>query len=70
LGGIRVLTDQKPQPFSISKQMPIRLNIGTIVDIIGKKYSMVDVEINGIKFTFEGQCKRNRLYTHTLEELR
>ena len=41
-------TCQKPSPTSISRQMPIRLNIGTVVDIKGKKYSVVDVEISGI----------------------
>jgi hypothetical protein len=50
--------------------MPIRLNIGTVVDIKGKKYSVVDIELSGINFTFSGKGKLDRMYTHTLEELR
>lgn len=44
-----------PNPHSISRLIPIRLALGTIVNVKGKRYTVIKV------------AKRAKTYKHTLE---
>jgi hypothetical protein len=50
-----VRSNPNPQPVSIFRLIPIRLALGTIVNVHGKRYTVVKVS------------KRAKTYKHTLE---